>query len=73
MIKPLQEITFRPVSGMWVDAEGHVLADVLASYEIVVDDRCEFARLKDYERMIEFFYRANARKITLTCWRIFRV
>lgn len=70
MIKPLQEITFRPVDGVWMDAEGHVLADVLALYEIVVDDRCQFARLYDYERVLVIYYRASAGKITLTIWRM---
>lgn len=70
MVKPLQEIVFRPVDRVWMDAEGHILADVLAYYDIVVDDRCQFARLYDYERMILFYYRASALRVTLTCWRI---
>lgn len=71
MVKPLQELIFREIGGIWQDAEGNILADILASYEIIVDDRTQFARLYDYERMICFFYRADARKVTLTLWRIF--
>ena len=70
MIKPLQDITFHQMGEMFMDAEGHVLADVLSSYEIVVDDRCQFARLYDYERMICIYYRASARKVRLTIWRL---
>lgn len=73
MTKPLLEIIFRPVDGIWQDAEGHVLADVLASYDIIVDDRTQFARLYDYERMICFFFRSYAGKVTLTLWRIHRL
>lgn len=71
MIKPLQDIIFRPVDGMWQDAEGNIMADVLASYDIIVDDRTQFARLYDYERMLRIYYRASAGKVTLTIWRIF--
>lgn len=70
MVKPLQNIIFRPVDGIWQDAEGHVLADVLASYDIIVDDRCQFARLYDYERRLVIYYRASAGKVLLTCWRM---
>lgn len=55
----------------WTDVNtGKVLADVLSEYDIVVDDRCEFARIKDYTRGISFWYRAHAYKITLTLWKI---
>lgn len=72
-MNPLQKIIFRDINGIWKDAEGRVLADVLASYEIVVDDRCEFARLKDYERMVSIWYRATAGLISITIWRLCEV
>lgn len=70
MIKPLQEVIFRPVEGVWQDAQGCILSDFLASYEIIVDDRCQFARLYDYGRMILIYYRASAGKVTITIWRL---
>ena len=69
-MKPLQETSFFLIQGIWQDAYGNVLADFLSKYDIIVDDRCQFARLYDYERKICFFYRASAGKITLTLWRI---
>lgn len=72
-MKPLQEYIFREIGGMWRDSaypEQRVLADVLKDYDIIVDDRCHFARLYDYDRMICFYYRASAGKVTLTLWRI---
>lgn len=70
MIKPLQEIIFRPVDGIWQDAEGHVLADVLTLYDLVIDDRAQFVRLYDYERMLKIYFRASAGKVMLTIWRL---
>lgn len=71
MTKPICEYIFRPMSDMWTDAStGEVLADVLAKYEIIVDDRCQFARIYDYERGICFYYRASAGKVVLTLWKI---
>lgn len=72
-MKPLLEYIFHEIGGMWRDIaypEQRVLADVLKDYDIIVDDRCQFARLYDYERMIYFYYRASAGKVTLTLWRI---
>ena len=71
MVKPLQEIHFFLMpDGMWRDVEGHILADVLASYDIIVDDRAEFIRLKDYERKLTIYYRVWGGKISLTIWRL---
>lgn len=71
MTKPIAEHIFRPIDGIWQDASTQrVLADVLAEYDIVVDDRCEFARIKDYARKISIWYRASAGKVTLTFWEI---
>lgn len=70
MAKPLQEVSFFPMDDVWQDAEGHVLADFLASYDIIVDDRTEFARLKDYQRRLSIWYRAGAGKVRITIWRL---
>lgn len=70
MVKPLQDITFFPMGDIWQDVEGHVLADFLASYDIIIDDRTEFARLKDYEHRLSIWYRAGARKVRITIWRM---
>lgn len=70
----LQEFRFYLTNeGLWLDAYGNLLADVLAKYEIIVDDRTQFALLYDYERMIKFEYRAFPDgKITLLLNRIER-
>lgn len=70
MVKPLQELVFHHIMGMWQTPTGNILADVLAEYDIIVDDRTQFARIYDYERGILFYYRASAGKVTLTLWRI---
>lgn len=71
MAKPLKEMIFRCISGIWQDASTQrVLADVLAEYDIVIDDRCEFARIKDYARNVSIWYRASAGKVTLTIWKL---
>lgn len=69
-MKPLQEIKFFNIQGKWQDAQGCILADFLASYDMVIDDRCQFARLYDYERMILIYYRASAGNVKITIWRI---
>ena len=62
---------FRPVAGIWMDANGSVLADVLAEHGLTIDERTQFARLYDYETMQCFWYRAyGAYKITLTIYPI---
>ena len=70
IMKPLQETNFFLIDGAWRDAYGNILADVLAKYGLLIDDRTQFARIYDYERMIIFYFRASAGKITLTLWRI---
>ena len=71
MVKPLKEFIFRPMPNVWMDAGTcRILADVLAEYEIIVDDRTQFARIYDYERNILFYYRASAGKVQLTLWDI---
>lgn len=69
-MKPLQENNFFLIEGAWRDTYGNILADVLAKYGLLIDDRTQFARIYDYERMIIFYFRASAGKITLTLWRI---
>lgn len=71
----LQEFRFYLTKdGLWLDAYGNLLADVLAKYEIIVDDRTQFARLYDYDRMIQFEYRAYpGGKITLILNRIDKI
>lgn len=62
---------FRPTEGIWQNAEGEVLADVLAEYGLTIDDRTQFARIYDYEQMLCFWYRAyGAMKVTLTIYNL---
>ena len=43
MTKPLRELVFRQMGGMWREcSSGALLADVLNEYELVIDDRAEF-------------------------------
>ena len=73
MEKPIHKYVFRNVDGIWRDVAGNgdILADVLIRYDLVVDDKAEFIRFKDYERGIYMWYRAyNEAKITLTVWRL---
>lgn len=74
MTKPIIEYQFRLIEGVWRDVLGkdeRVLADVLAEYEIQMDDRTQFARLYDYRRELGFYYRAfNYAKIILLIFRI---
>lgn len=74
MTKPLFEFCFRQIGGTWRDVsypEQKILADVLREYEIIMDDRTQFARIYDYTRELCFWYRAfDEGKITLTIWRI---
>lgn len=71
MTKPLREMIFRPIDGIWQDCStGAVLADVLSEYDIVFDDRAEFMRLRDYDRNVYIWVRAGANKVTITIWKI---
>lgn len=72
-MKPLQETNFFLIDGAWRDTYGNILADVLAKYGLLIDDRTQFARIYDYERMIIFYFRASAGKITLTLWRMEKI
>lgn len=70
MRKPLQDISFFLMGKTWQDVNGVVLADFLSLYDIVIDDRTQFARLYDYERMISIYIRAQAGKVQITIWRL---
>ena len=62
---------FRPIDGIWRDcSNGAVLADVLDEYELVIDDRAEFIRLRDYRRNVSIWYRAGSNKVTITIWSL---
>ena len=71
MTKPLKEMIFREIDGIWQDCStGAVLADVLSEYDMVVDDRAEFMRLRDYARNVSIWYRASAGRIKITVWTL---
>ena len=75
MKKPIHSYQFRLIDGMWRDvkADGGVLADVLAQYSLEIDYRTEFARIKDHELDLSFWYRAYGGKIELEIYKIERV
>lgn len=73
MTKPLKEYDFRQIGGLWRDiksSEQRILSDVLEEYRIIVDDRAEFVRLRDYDRNVMIWYRVNGGKITITIWGV---
>lgn len=72
MVKPIKEMIFREIEGVWkcVSGESEILADVLLNLELIIDDKCQFARFYDYERNICTWYRHWGGKITLTLWKI---
>lgn len=73
MSKPLHYYQFRFIGDMWRDVAGNgdVLADVLSEWGIEMDHRTQFARLKDYERGLQFLFRAyTCAKIELTITKL---
>lgn len=74
-VKPLKEMTFRPMGDVWSDGDGNILADVLEQFGLVIDDRMQFGRFYDYDvtPAICIYYRASAGKVTLTIWETGRL
>lgn len=72
MIKPIKEMVFQNVGGIWRNVAGDsaILADVLNALGLIIDDKCEFARFKDFENNLSIWYRANGGRITITLWKI---
>lgn len=72
MNKPLKEMVFRNVGGIWRNVAGDsaILADVLGALELQIDDKCEFARFKNYDMNISIWYRRIGGKITITLWQL---
>lgn len=71
-MKPLKEIQFRPIEGIWRDVTGDsgTLAETLERLNIIIDDKTQFARIYDYANDICIYYRASAMKIRITIWKI---
>lgn len=73
MTKPIAEFQFREIEGLYRDVlakEGKVLADVLHEYDLVVDDKAEFIRFKDYVKGLAIWYRSYGGQVTLTIWKL---
>lgn len=73
MVKPLKEYDFRLIGGVFRDIknqEQELLTDVLTKYEIIVDDRTQFARLYDYVREIVIYYRSHGNVVTIIIWKM---
>ena len=69
MVKPKLFLVFRPVDGLWRTADDVILADFLAGRGMIIDDRAEFVRMKDYDAHEYIWYRAyGSQKITITIW-----
>lgn len=73
MVKPLKDYEFRLIGGVFRDIkyqEQELLTDVLSKYDIIVDDRTQFARLYDYEREIVIYYRSHGNVVTIIIWKM---
>lgn len=73
MVKPLKDYDFRLIGGVFRDIknqEQELLTDVLTKYEIIVDDRTQFARLYDYVREIVIYYRSHGNVVTIIIWKM---
>ena len=72
MAKPIHSYRFHAIEGMWRDGNtGIILADLLLMYDLLIDDKCEFARMKDYERNISIWYRRPSNGlITIEIWQL---
>lgn len=73
MVKPLKDYDFRLIGGVFRDIkyqEQELLTDVLTKYDIIVDDRTQFARLYDYVRDIVIYYRSHGNVVTITIWKM---
>lgn len=71
-VQPINEYRFRCINGVWreITEDAGILADVLGRWELDFDYRIQFARVKDYERGICFYYRVDSGLIKLTLWRL---
>lgn len=75
MTKPIESYIFHPINGVWTDVLGKehlILADVLMSYDILVDDRTQFMRLYDYDRGIIIWYKSHAMVVEITIFNMDR-
>lgn len=71
MRKPIREYHFRIIDGMWRDIDtAEILADVLLEHDLLIDDRTQFARMPDYDRGVNYWFRHWGGNITLTLWKI---
>lgn len=67
-MKPQKEITFRWIAGKWQDVTGDsgTLAEYLQHLDLIIDDKCQFARFYTDSQCI--YYRVNGGKIIITIW-----
>ena len=72
MTKPLKTLIFRPINGIWTETRENAgtLADFLAAYSLVIDDRMQFGRFYDYDAGYCIYYRASAGKVSIEFWGI---
>lgn len=73
MNKPIKKYLFYEVEGIWVNVlgESKTCAQVLDELNIIIDDKCNFARFYDYENNIMILYKAlTPRKIEIYIWKI---
>ena len=69
----IDSYVFRPIDGVWRDVKGNgeILADVLQFYDLLVDDKCQFARFYDYDNNRCIWLRAyGSQKIELTIYKL---
>lgn len=65
---------FKQVEGIWLDItagdSAKSLADTLESLNIIIDDKCEFARFKNYQTEQLILYKVWEGKITIDIWHL---
>lgn len=72
MSKPLHSYQFRQIEGVWQDTRENagILADFLATRNLLIDDRTQFARIYDYDAGWCIFYRAQAGLVEIQEWKL---
>lgn len=64
------EYIFRCVDGRYVNISGdsELLSDVLNALNIIIDDKCQFARFKDFSTNRTIEYRAYTDRIRINIY-----
>lgn len=72
MHNPEEKKIFKQVEGIWrnITGDSATLAETFERLGIIIDDKCEFARFRDYENNRYIIYRAALGEITIAIWKL---